>query len=662
MILKKLGLIDVEKLRTLVLYEADFNHNNKFLGKSMMAHMQSQLFLAKEQYSAPGKKCIDHVLNRRLLFDITQYSKQSLGLTGCDLSSCYDRVTHTPAMLAMSSYGIPMQPLTSMFTTIQNCKSYIRTAFGESVRSFGGHDDNYIALPMGLGQGNGSGPSVWTIVSSKMCEVLYKHNLSSFFLTPISQIPLELCGFAFVDDTDLVCTVPDSDSSCDTLQKMQSMVDTWEGVAKTTGGAIETSPDKSWWYLVDFKWKNGEYSYVNHIDNEKFVLTAQNKHGVRDNLTYVSPHVATEMLGVYIAPTGDETRQITKMLDESNKLAKKFAPAPLSQATAWIALTCIANSKFRYPLPATTLSEKICKTIVWPVLNVLLPKCHINRNFPQKLLYGPSSCLGLDLPSLFVQQGIYHVSDILEHLHYNDVTGHLIHTEIEHLHLETGQSNFSLSANFALIAKTLLTSNCWVLATWKFMHQYKISIDLSLPTFPLRRQNDQYLMQALIHSTIAPTLWKKFNQCRLYLNVIILADICTGDGTEICKAAFEGTFVQGTSRNNIPWPPRDTPPSTAWKVWANCLIQLFCNGTNGRLSLGLGPWYVTDTCYQWEWHLHKDTSHLLHVHDDSYKQHQKMGRSCRTPRFSPTGAYVDNINLCDYRRTTVETLPSFLLA
>ena len=41
MILKKLGLIDVERLRTLVLYEADFNHNNKFLGKSMMEHMQN---------------------------------------------------------------------------------------------------------------------------------------------------------------------------------------------------------------------------------------------------------------------------------------------------------------------------------------------------------------------------------------------------------------------------------------------------------------------------------------------------------------------------------------------------------------------------------------------------------------------------------------------
>ena len=661
MILKKLGLIDVDRLRTLVLYEADFNHNNKFLGKSMMTHMQRHSFLAKEQYSVPGKKCIDHVLNQRLLFDITRYSKQSLGLTGCDLSSCYDRVTHTPAMLAMASYGIPMQPLTSMFNTIQNCKSYIRTAFGESVRSFGGQDDKYIALPMGLGQGNGSGPSVWTIISSKMFEVLYKNNLSSFFLTPITHLPLEICGFAFVDDTDLVCTVPNSTSSLDTLEKMQSMVNTWEGVAKTTGGAIETSPEKSWWYLVDFEWNNGTFNYVDHTNDNNMLLTARNHHGHRDKLTYVSPHVATEMLGVYIAPTGDESRQIQKMLDESNKLAKKFAPAPLNQSTAWIALTCIANSKFRYPLPATTLTEKTCRSIIWPLLNILLPKCHITRNFPQKLLYGPGSCLGLDLPSLFIQQGIYHVADIIEHLHYHDVTGHLIRTEIEHLHLEIGNETFALSKNFETINKTLLTRS-WVVETWKFMTQYKLTINLNLPRFPLRRHGDKYLMIALTESTIPTNLWKKFNQCRLYLNVISLADICTGDGRTIRQSAFEGQYNHGTSRNTITWPPRDSPPKASWRIWADCLIQLFCIGTNGRLSSSLGPWYSNDQCYQWEWHIHVNTCHLLQVTNGTYKQYAKIGRSRMAPRFSLSGIHVDNCQLSEYLRTTVDMHPSFYLS
>ena len=108
MILKKEGNTDIDKLRTLVLFEADFNHNNKFLGRSMMHHMVDSNALAKEQYSSPGKKCIDHVVNRKLYFDLVRYQKTSAAMSGVDLKSCYDRVSHAPAYLAMRSFGIPL--------------------------------------------------------------------------------------------------------------------------------------------------------------------------------------------------------------------------------------------------------------------------------------------------------------------------------------------------------------------------------------------------------------------------------------------------------------------------------------------------------------------------------------------------------------------------
>ena len=75
MILKKEGNNNLDKLRTLVLFEADFNHNNKFLGRQMMHHLGDKQFLAQEQFSSPGKKCIDHVVNRKLYFDLVRYQK-----------------------------------------------------------------------------------------------------------------------------------------------------------------------------------------------------------------------------------------------------------------------------------------------------------------------------------------------------------------------------------------------------------------------------------------------------------------------------------------------------------------------------------------------------------------------------------------------------------
>ena len=70
MSLKKAGDHDITTLRTICLFEADFNHNNKYLGKQMIKNAQIHGTLQPEQYSVTGKQYIDRVLNQRLLFDI----------------------------------------------------------------------------------------------------------------------------------------------------------------------------------------------------------------------------------------------------------------------------------------------------------------------------------------------------------------------------------------------------------------------------------------------------------------------------------------------------------------------------------------------------------------------------------------------------------------
>jgi hypothetical protein len=45
---------------------------------------------------------------------------------------------------------------------------------------------------------------------------------------------------------------------------MQSAMDTWEGGIRATGGALK--PEKSFWYLIRFCWKNGQWVYVSNKD------------------------------------------------------------------------------------------------------------------------------------------------------------------------------------------------------------------------------------------------------------------------------------------------------------------------------------------------------------------------------------------------------------
>jgi hypothetical protein len=49
-ILKKAGVYDVEKMRTILLMNAEFNMNNKKLGQDMMNHAEKHGALAREQY------------------------------------------------------------------------------------------------------------------------------------------------------------------------------------------------------------------------------------------------------------------------------------------------------------------------------------------------------------------------------------------------------------------------------------------------------------------------------------------------------------------------------------------------------------------------------------------------------------------------------------
>ena len=218
-----MGIYDVNKLRTIVLYESDFNHNNKFLGREMMKTALDNHLMAPEQYSKPGRKAIDHALNKRLIFDITRYQKSRLAMTSCNLKSCYDRICHVPAVMAMERTGAPSEPIQSMFRTIETAKHTTRTVYGDSTVTYGGQE-HYSAPIMGVGQGNRCGPQVWAAVSSAMFEVLRKKGLATKFCMPISKECLDLCGFAYVDDTDLiqsknatnVCNDPDS-----TIENMQ---------------------------------------------------------------------------------------------------------------------------------------------------------------------------------------------------------------------------------------------------------------------------------------------------------------------------------------------------------------------------------------------------------------------------------------------------------
>jgi len=79
----------------------------------------------------------------------------------------------------------------------------------------------------------------------------------------ISLASQSLVSFAFVADTDL-CVMHPTNQAAEVAKHMQGSMNNWEGLLPATGGAL--IPDKCFWYLLDFEYKNGQWKYLSQCN------------------------------------------------------------------------------------------------------------------------------------------------------------------------------------------------------------------------------------------------------------------------------------------------------------------------------------------------------------------------------------------------------------
>ena len=657
MILKKQGNTNVDKLRTLVLFESDFNHNNKFLGRSTMHHMIDNNLLAEEQYSAPGRKCIDHVINRHLFFDNLRYQKTSGAMAAVDLKSCYDRVSHSPAYLAMRSYGILKDPIISMFQSIQHMRYYTFTAHGMSSNSFGGLEPGFTAAPNGLGQGNGCAPTAWSVVSSKMFQVMHKRGASTTITSPLTNSVIDVCGFAYVDDTDLVTMSDGINDTSDAATKMQNTINEWEAVSKTTGGALV--PSKCWNWIIGFDWNKDRWKYSKCKDSHS--ISVKDEKGKLHEMQMLDASMAKEMLGVSLSPDGNSREQVTVIKNKMKAYAEHIRTGHLNRHEAWINLSMIAMKTLEYTLPAMTLSQQQYNSIMAPVLRSFLPQMGLNRNFPRDLLYSPKEIQGLDVKSPYIVQGIHHVSDIAEHQWKQTLTGKLLQCNLEQLRIEIGDNEPILGPSFAGKSSYLLTES-FVRSTAEFMVEQKVSLMEKIPKIPFLRENDECIMSRFNKSlNVSEATMKQLNKCRIYLRAFTLSDIVTGDGLRIRDEAWNGRqYCNGRNYKN--WPIWGRPGLQAWATWRTALRKTFCTRVVKRLDVPLGNWIEVPT--EWHWFsatLKSPNDILIEKTSKGYRQYRKYGRSKLQKKYSLQVKQISNIDGMELLPTTVKKVHNYYI-
>ena len=615
---KEHGNFRIDRLRTILLYEADYNFNNKILGKRMMYHAERENILAPEQYgSRRNKTAIECALNKRLMFDLLRQTKRPAGICSCDLKSCYDRIVHSFASMAMQRAGAPTAAIESMFITIQKLKHTVRTCHGDSETSFGGEDWRELDPLHGVGQGNGAGPAIWAVISTVFFDLLRDKGYGFKMKAPLSKLALHLAGCGFVDDTDLFQIGLAEDDYYEVAAKLQDALSWWEICTKVSGGAIV--PRKSWYGLVQFDWVDGEWSYSS--DMQDAVISVKDLKGKQTQLQLLDPHEAKRMLGVFLAIDGSNDVQIKQMRKVAEVWYEKVRVGHLSRYDAWLALQSTVMKTIEYPLLALTLTEAECTHIMAPLLTGGLPKIGCCKSMPRSLVYAPLKYQGLDIHNLYTTQGLSHIKGLLNHIWQGTTTGKLLQTSLEYAKIEVGLGGSYFNNDYEVYGH--LGEDTWIKHLWKFLFDTGIQLDDTTSDFKMVREGDSPLSkkfaEAFMQKKITRAEWKKANLCRIYLKVLSVGDIASGDGRSIDGRIHKGKLLLSRARN-IDWPVQGRPKQTDWYIWNKVLKTSLLNSA-GYLMHPVGRWLPNLEniyCKRWEWWVDQETNDLYRFINDKW--------------------------------------------
>ena len=622
---KKPGDFRVKAMRTIQMMVAESQANNKLCGRSAMQYGEANGLVPDGQFGSRKKhQAIDLALAKALLWDQLAMRRLAAGWILNDAKSCFDRVVHWVAQVALQRYGIPYAAVKSMFTTLQKATHRVRTGFGDSTTSFSPPTE----VPFqGCGQGNGAGPTIWVAISSILISMMASEGYGFQEVTALSAELLSAVCFCFIDDSDLVESSPAADASGESLTpRIQSAMDLWAGGVKATGGAIR--PDKSFWWLIDFEWHpSGTWKFKRIEDvAEDFELMVVDPEGKKVALSRLQPDECERTLGVRMSPQFNPRAQHTVLTDAAKAWATQVRSGFLLPYDVFPLISTTILKTLGYPMALTHLSTSQWETIMSPVLMACLPKAKVCRTFPRAVVYGPLKYQGLGIPHPAGLQLTSQLEMLLRHPVNRTKTATFLEACLQSHRLETGTEFGLLQQCYENTA--ILTTDSWLKRVWKTSEDNDVHVEFDSPQLQLHREEDQLLMSVFIEAEVDQEQLLWLNWCRMYLQAVTVSDIATADGTTIRYSSWHGGR-NSPKRDSIQWPRSERPAEKHWKLWRNTLTHTLLHNSSGslRLRVPLGSWW--DELALWNWVFSPSTGTLFQRQGHGWIQLDRLS-SCRT--------------------------------
>lgn len=647
MIPKKINSYIADEMRLLNLMEPCFNHYNGLLARRFMARAEKHQLIAKEQFgSRKNHSAIIHATNKVLTFDYMRALRRPGIICANDAKGCYDRIILVVAFLALRRLGLPATAIQCMFATTQNMKHYTRTAFGTSEDYYGG--DKWDVSPDGALQGQQFAPGMWAGVSSPILEMMDGEGFGMQFIAPITNLIANICGFAFVDDTDLAQLGSHNDTRDSLLKKMQDSVNLWEGGIRTTGGAIV--PRKSDWVLIDFEWTGSNWKYGKF--NRRLKLTSLRADGEREALKQLHIHTGRLTLGVHIAGDGNWKDEKKYLLGKSKEWAHNLKVGHLDRASAWIAFQTSITQSLSYCHPASYINEKDWNDIYSPARSMGIAKSGIVRNLDKSICYGSVKFQGLGLKNPFHSQGIAHIKVLMDHGGESTITGIILTSLIELMKYEIGIIDRDLfSCNWNKFQ--VLATYGWLHSTWEFLWKFNIYIKETTSTLPLLRENDRCIMEDIMNNNNLTTdIQQAANRVRKHLKITRLSELYTSSGSHIRRDIYNGRNIPHLFQDIHLYAATGTPTPSDISKWQNALRQTYnFNNIHHQVRSHLGSW-TTSTDNKWIWFYSEDENRIFKSTSTQFNDFQVF-----TPLRVQNRSRRRHINYPFIHTSTVPSLP-----
>jgi hypothetical protein len=145
--------------------------------------------------------------------------------------------------------------------------------------------------------------------------------------------------------------------------------------------------------------------------------------------------------------------------------------------------------KVRYFLPFMSLTEKVIRDITQQNIALFLRKCGYAQTMSRDIVFGHKSLGGLGWCDMEVEQGLHNFVAMINSMHNTEIAGLVHKAMMRNWFWVLGMNPLQNE-----IPNITHDKSIWPRTTAQFLSAHNVKIISVYPSYPLLRENDQYIM------------------------------------------------------------------------------------------------------------------------------------------------------------------------